>query len=482
MTRPRALIPLAAAVCVALPAGAAARTPTGCDPSLPVVAHRAGGVAVTLRAGDRLPLACATSTGYPTSETTLAVTPAGTLIFSPAQTENSMARSTDDGATWSLTTPAMEQPTGFWNTVDPDVIVDPRTGRVFWSHATGPVRDETALPQVNPLPQGAGFYLAAAQGFQVYGSGDDGQTWTTADYSTAPTGDWEKLAVGPPPPASTGAAQPTGYPDVVYLCANSPLEVSGPGRLCYRSLDGGRTFQVAGYMSPSAGEPQDICPPLNFDPSVVDSTGTTYTPVTCQNGDYVAISHDEGATYTWTPVPGAPTGGVNSGPFLQLAVDAADNLYGLERTGGLIYLIVSRDHAQTWSKPMMVAAPGLANVSLPSLSAGVAGNVAVTYYAGTKPSAQMLTAYLTQTRDALDPHPLFYSGAINDPARPIFHDYGLPDAPRADFIGGDYDSAGTSFWTGVVKQLGPPDSNENIPTTGYVGTLEFSRSTPASLP
>jgi hypothetical protein len=473
---------LIAGATLAMAPSALADAVPGCDPSLPVVAHRPGGAVVELPAGDALPVACAVQTGYPTSETTLAITRKGTLIFSPAQTENSMARSLNDGATWTLTTPKVEQPTGFWNTVDPDVISDPRTGRVFWSHATGPVRDETALPQVNPLPQGAGFYLAAAQGFQVYSSNNDGRSWTTADYSTAPTGDWEKLAVGPPPPASSGAPRPNGYPDVVYLCANSPLEVSGPGRLCYRSLDGGTTFAIAGYASPSAGEPQDVCPPLNFDPPVVDPSGTVYQPVTCQRADYLVISHDEGSSYSWVPVPGAPSGSADSGPLLQLAVDHAGNLYGLWQRSGLIYLIVSRDHGRTWGAPMMVSAPGVSDVSLPSLWAGARGDVAIAYYASTDSGAQLLTAYITQTADALDPEPLLYSGALNDPSRPIFHDYGLSDAPRADFIGGSYDWAGGSFWAGAVKQLGPPDSNENIPTTGYVGTLARSSTTPLSLP
>jgi hypothetical protein len=469
-------------LCAVAASASSARTLPGCEESLPVVAHRAGGTPVQLPAGATLPVACTSKTGYATSETSLAIARGGTLLFSPAQTENSMARSTDDGASWTLTTPKVEQPTGFWNTVDPDLISDWRTGRVFWAHATGPVRDETTLPQVNPLPQGAGFYAAAAEGFQVYGSGDGGRSWTTADYSTAPTGDWEKLGVGPPRPASSGAPQPSGYPDVVYLCANSPLEVSGPGRLCYRSLDGGRTFAIAGYASPSASNPPDICPPLNFDPPVVGSDGTMYQPVTCQEGDYLVISRDEGSTYSWVPVPGAPTGSVDSGPLLQLAVDRADNLYGLWQQGGLIYLIVSRDRGATWSRPAMVAAPGLKTVSMPSLSAGSAGQLAITYYGSSDASAQMLTAYITQTADALDSQPLFYSAALNDPGTPIFHDYGLSDAPRADFIGGSYDAAGESFWAGVAEQLGPPDSNENIPTTGLAGTLRFASTTPTGLP
>jgi hypothetical protein len=421
-------------------------------------------------------MACATETGYASSESSIAVTQSGALVYSPAQTENSMARSLNSGASWSLTYPASAQPTSFWNTVDPYVIADRRTGRVFWSHATGPVRNQGGLPEES------GFLLAAAYGFQVYSSSDDARTFTTADYQTAPTGDWEKVFVGPPPPAATGAAQPVGYPDVVYLCANSPLEVSGPGRLCYKSLDGGITFAPAGYTSPTASNPADVCPPLNFNTGVVDSRGTIYQPVNCEHAAYVVTSADEGASETWIRMPDAPTGTVTSGTNLQLAVDQADNLYAMWSAGGLLYVAVSRDHANSWGAPMMVAAPGVQGVQRPAIAAGAPGHVAVAYYASSEPSAQLASAYITQTADALDPRPLFYSGALNNPAAPIFHDYGLTGgSPRTDFIGGAYDSPGTTFWAGMVKQLGPP-ANRHVPTVGYVGTLRFAPSTPSSLP
>jgi hypothetical protein len=108
--------------------------------------------------------------------------------------------------------------------------------------------------------------------------------------------------------------------------------------------------------------------------------------------------------------------------------------------------------------------------------------VAVTYYASADPNAQQSTAYISQTADALDAQPLYYTGALNDPARPIFHDYGLPDAPRADFVGGAYDQTGSGYWAGVVKQLGPPDQNQNVPTVGLVGSLQWASSTPSALP
>ena len=70
-----------AALCLPAPASAAA---AGCKRSLPVVAHRAGGVVVSLPEGARLPVACAVETGYATSESSLAVSKDGALVYSPA--------------------------------------------------------------------------------------------------------------------------------------------------------------------------------------------------------------------------------------------------------------------------------------------------------------------------------------------------------------------------------------------------------------
>jgi hypothetical protein len=435
----------------------------GCHAEWPVIAHRAGGDVV---ADAPMPIACASETGFASSESTIAVTKTGALVYSPAQTENSVARSEDGGVTWHLTSPAFAQPTSFWNTADPYLTADRRGDRLFWAHATGPVRNEGGLPQ------GAGFYLAAAYGFQVYTSVDDGLTWSTADYQTAPTGDWEQVMVGPP---VQGREQPNGYEDLVYLCGNSPVEVSGPGRLCYKSVDGGATFAIAGYVSPTASNPADICPPLNFFNGVIDRAGTIYIPSTCQNADYVVVSDDEGASWRWQPVADAPTGTIVSGGWLQIAIDDADNLYAMWPEQGQLFFAVSQDRAASWSAPMMVAAPGVFDVQRPTIKAGAPGHVGMAYYAAIESGAELLSAYITQTRNALDTQPLFYSGVLNDPATPIFHDYGLTGGePRLDFIGGAFDSAGTKFWAGMVKQFGPPDADGNIASTGYVGHLDFS--------
>jgi hypothetical protein len=329
-------------------------TPGACAFTGPVVSHHQDGSVVDAAGAGWT--SCAGPTGYPTSETNIGITPKGTVLFSPAMTENSMARSTDGGASWNLTYPANEQYTALWNTTDPVLAVDHQTGRVFWAHATGATRTLPLLVAQSPLPGPVPTVLAEASGFQVYSSSDEGRTFTTADNQTAPVGDWEKLMVGPPPTNASAAERPTGYPNVVYLCGNSPTEVTGPGRVCYRSLDGGLTFAIAGYVTPSPNMPADSCPPLAANTGVVAGDGTIYQPVSCNSASYVAISQDEGASYSFRQVPGAPPSNGLSGS-LQIVIDRSDALYAEWVSDDKLFYAVSRDQARTWSKPIMISAP-----------------------------------------------------------------------------------------------------------------------------
>jgi hypothetical protein len=460
-----AALALGAAALLAPGRVAFAQASVGCHADWPVLVHYSDGTPARARP----PVPCGVATGYASSESTIAVTNKGTIFYSPANSENSLARSVDGGATWTLDYPPKEQYTSLWNTVDPAVVVDRRTGRLLWVHTTftTDVRPPIEVP-LSPIGWLAPTAIANAHGFQVYSSPDGGASWKTADYQHEFTADWEKIFVGPP---AAGAPQPAGYPDVVYVCANAPLEISGPGRACYRSRDGGVTFSFASYVFPSASAPAAICPALAADTGVVAADGTTYQPQSCSNGSYVVVSHDEGATYSWLPLTGAPA--ANSlGSVVQLAIDNAGDLYALWEANGQLELAISRDGARSWSAPLAVAAPGVGNVTLPALAAGPRGYVGVVYYATATAGAQQLSAYITETRDALDARPLFYSAAVNDPAHPIFTNYGYETTPRADFVGATYDAGGV-LWAGVVKQLGAPDAEGRVTTTGYVGRLAF---------
>jgi hypothetical protein len=443
-------------------------TPGACAFKGPVVSHHRDESVVNRTVSGWT--SCATPTGYPTSETNIGITPKGTLLFSPALTENSMARSTDGGASWSLTYPENEQYTALWNTTDPGLVVDHQTGRVFWVHATGATRTLPLLVAQSPLPTVVPTTLAAAYGFQVYSSADEGRTFRTADYQTAPVGDWEKLMVGPPPTNAPAAERPTGYPNVVYVCGNSTFEVIGPGRLCYRSLDGGVTFAMAGYVTPSPTMPADSCPPLAANTGVVAGDGTIYQPVSCNSASYIAVSQDEGASYTFRRVPDAPPSNGLSGS-LQVVIDRSDALYAEWVLQDKLFYAVSRDQARTWGKPIMISAPGVHVITRPSPAAGASGQFGVAYYGSTDANATKLTLYITQTADALDSSPLLLSGALTDPAHPIYTDASVSSrSPRADYIGAAFDDGGM-LWAGAVKQLGAPDLNGNQATTGYVGHL-----------
>jgi len=458
---------------LAAAAGAAAK-PVGCERRLPVTRHRAADVVLRRSRHARLPVVCVVRTGYATSESTIGVTARGTIVYSPALSENSVARSTDGGRHWYLTYPFDEQYTALWNTDDPYLWVDRRTGRIFWSHATGPSRTAPVLVSNSPLPSGIPTAIAAASGFQVYSSADEGLSWRTANYTSAPTGDWDKVFTGPPPATGT---RPTGYPDLVYMCANSPTEAAGPGRFCYRSLDGGITFEPAGYVFPSQQQPADQCQALMANNGAVGPDGTVYQPVTCANGSYVAVSTDEGSTYEWHRVTGAPPAsgiaGVSAGVGgLQIAVDDAGELYAMWSTGKRVMLVRSRTGGKAWKPALNVTTPGLAQVALASLAAGPAGHVGVAYYGSSDPKAIRLTAYLTTTATGATSSPVFASAALNPPARPIFQPSGVAGgvSPRADYIGAAFDSHGT-LWVGAVQQIGKPDANGNVATTGLVGHL-----------
>jgi hypothetical protein len=452
---------------LALAAAAPAGADPGCNRSWPAFSYRAGSDANRSDSAPR-PIGCGVPTGYAASETTLAVTNSGALFFSPANSENSMARSRDRGASWSLVAPPKLQYTSLWNTVDPDVVVDRQTGRVLWVHTTYTEDLRSPLPDQSAAAWLAPTAIANAHGFQVYSTGDEGLSWTTADYQHENTADWEKIFLGPPPLPATGAAQPARYPNVVYVCANGPQEVIGPGRTCYKSLDGGATFTATGYEFPSASAPSG-CPALAANSGVVGADGTVYIPQSCSGGTYLAISRDETATYAWLPVVGAPPAS-GLGAVVQLAIDQANNLYLLWTASDALRLVSSRDGARSWSAPVTVSPPGLHSLTLPALAAGPRGSVGIVYYASTNPSANMLSGYISQTTDALAPRPLFETGAINDPVHPIFGNYGNAYSPRPDFVGAAYDPAGV-LWGGIVKQLGPPDPSNTIPTTGYVGHL-----------
>src|SRR4029077_7039525 len=120
----------------------------------------------------------------------------------------------------------------------------------------------------------------------------------------------------------------------------------------------------------------------------------------------------------------------------------------------LPYMAISKDHGLHWGTPSMIAAPDVKEAAIPYLVAGAQGQVAVTYYGsknapspfpppcfpvpqGPRPSSftapqgptpdcpgyenEKWDTYVTESWNALDTQPVFWSATLNDPAQPTWY-------------------------------------------------------------
>lgn len=179
------------------------------------------------------------------------------------------------------------------------------------------------------------------------------------------------------------------YPNVVYFCAVFVgLGPYSAGDACSKSLDGGLTWRLTGQPPFLAFDPSQ--PRGNHDipgfcggatgHGVVGPDGAVYLPKGYCRQPWLAISHNEGAT--WTRVQVADNGKPQAGGVFQhdgsVAVDGDGNLYySWAAADRLPYLSVSRDGGKTWSHPNMVAPRGVTEAWIPNVDVGAPGKVAI---------------------------------------------------------------------------------------------------------
>ena len=386
----------------------------------PAVAHHHGARPVDPEQVGPLPEARLYLTGKQAAEPTLGIDSSGAVFYAAAEVRYPASyfgpmvmRTTDQGQTWQEVSPRL--PNGspvHAQTLDPFLYVDERTGRVFDVDLHG----SCSL---------------------VSSTDDRGTSWRTSA-ACGPT-DHQHVFAGPPRTSTT-----SGYPNIVYYCAidGGVLWQYGTMTTCLKSLDGGvtwiRTGTPAYHDDPREG-PGALGIPGHCTGAtgngVVDDEGVIYLPRGYCGEPTLAISDDEGLT--WTHVQVAANGLPRDGDLEEIrtgvAVDSEGNLYytwpGRDR---LPYLSISRDGGATWTVPMMIGPPGLTEATLTEIDVREPGRVAIAYIGsenapggpaptGSGPEYNGVTwnGYITLTADALAPDPVFYTASVNDQSDPL---------------------------------------------------------------
>lgn len=391
-------------------------------------------------------------TGHTAFEPTIGFTPGGTLFFqgygSPRvadqwdPTEGGLTfpilvRSTDEGASWEDVSPRTAGERTHQLSWDPYLYIDPDTSRVF---------------TVDYQPGTCAL---------VSRSVDDGETWTTGVGGCGLV-DHQNVFGGPPVTSSMA-----DYPNVIYYCSQAGgFSLFTAGAACQKSLDGGESFVPAGFPfiadpvkhDDGAAHVPGICGGA-IGPGVVDRFGTVYIPAGQCGHPWLAISRDEGLTWTNVRVDvnsdigmardyRGPDSALTDGWFYShesgVAADEDGNLYytwvGRDH---FVYLSVSTNGGETWGDPVRVSPPNVTDVSLPAIAAGSPGRVAIAYM-GSENSPGAVdcspvtgceqtvderfadvtwTGYVTVTDQALSPEPEFVTGAASPPDDPFVKGY-----------------------------------------------------------
>jgi len=398
-----------------------ARPGPGCDPARPAVAHYAGGVLVKAAPGGRdadpaaaqqnaarAPIPCAVVVGPSTETANIGVTANGTVFYAPLAsftslpvapaTPSMVARSTDNGANWDVLDPAS---TPEHNTLVPWLDVDPQTSRVWYA---------TLGQDASTCPSGTFAHISW--------SDDDGKTWhNPAEQDCRQLQGGMSVVEGPAP---AGSPKPVGYPHVIYQCGNvtdgaSPLSVH-----CWKSLDGGDTWSYVAGPNNAAN-----CADERPRGRAVGPDGTFYMSIQCDGELEIAVSHNEGASWQVRPVA---AGSIDRLDVSSITTDKAGNVYIVWVAGGTggaagvpalgrPYMTVSPNGGITWSKPVVVSAPGVKDVTEDAVTAGTRGHVAISYLGTT--DGENFDGYVTESWQANEANPVFWSAPVNNPGQPL---------------------------------------------------------------
>lgn len=320
-------------------------------------------------------------------------------------------------------------------TEDPYLYVDPKTGRIFNNDLLFPCQQTTM-------------------------SDDGGKSWSEA-VANCDQADHQNIFAGPAP---EGGATPSGYPNVVYDCAINGGALAGTSSTmtsCDKSLDGGATFTPTGSPAFVADPARDI-PPGTCDGTTghgfADDRGRIYLPRGWCGQPYLAISEDEGASWTRVQVSNLGMNAGDDGPPDHLPTYDHEAGVSVDRDGNIYYfwvaydykpyLTVSRNRGKHWSKPLMIAPPGVRQAALPAMAIApqaTPGRIALAFMGSTDApknpyphddahyTKASWNGYVVETTTALDNDPVFYGGPVNEAGDPLVRGVCAPVRCQAEY-------------------------------------------------
>ena len=343
----------------------------------------------------------ATYIGRKAAEPTMGVDRNGRAFFAAADFDGAggasarteIWRSTDGGSSFHEMTPQAAGQDIPPSTLDPYVYVDQMTNRVF------------------------SIDLEAVSASYLSYSDDGGETWQASAMSAPGVNDHQTFFSGPPPKGNPLISSMTG--SVIYYCVNALTYVA-----CSYSDDGGQTFR------PTAQQVTPGCFGCQTGHGIVDPDGRAIIPkgriagveIPEEFRPSVIISDNGGLSWHEHFVADAP---FSSSRHTAVASDKAGNLYYVwyDDKHKLPYLAISRDHGETWGKPIMVAPPGVHDANFPMVAAGETGRVAISFPGSSVNDPADETrpwhAWVAVSTNALDEKPLFVAAPANDPRDPI---------------------------------------------------------------
>jgi hypothetical protein len=301
--------------------------PSG-QPGMPVVpgSGPAGGAEPTFRTVD---------TGVSGLELNIGVTSHGAIFVGGW---DRIGRSTDGGATWSKLSLGLDDAPS-----DRVLIVDKATDRVMV--------DDTTLGCTT-----------------LFTSDDLGASFLPNPSACGKGGLWDhqKIAVGA---RTTLPSLPGGYPNAVYVCANSLAET-----VCGVSDDGGLSFApVTPHGASTACAFQGV--------PVADAAGLLYEPSALPAcPPEIRVTADNGLTWTARRVSGVKA--VSDAPDLAVTPDGSVYFFYVDEHWQPFFTR-SPDGGMTWGQPVPVAVPGLRSALFPVVVAGANGRLAVAFYGTT---------------------------------------------------------------------------------------------------